>query len=159
MFNKKRSHFKKYSLKKRYQAEPKKRFFRKKKWRFLKKKQFRGKTSKVCFVCRKPGHFARNYPRKETAAKLLEQAQIHAEDTPFSNVESLYLLNEEYSPQALVVMGYSTTEEDLDSESVASDPEIQAIYTSQPTLVSLESPIPIAQVHILLDLYSRLMMP
>ena len=42
---------------------------------------------------------------------------------------------------------------------MASDPEIQAIYTSQPTLVSLESPIPIAQVHILLDLYSRLMMP
>ena len=32
---------------------------------------------------------------------------------------------------------------------------IQAIYTSQPALVSLASSIPIAQVHILLDLYSR----
>ena len=49
---------------------------------------------------------------------------------PFSDVESLYSLDDEYSPQALVVMGYSTTEEDLDSESVASDLEIQAIYTS-----------------------------
>ena len=52
-------------------------------------------------------------------------------------------------------MGYSTTEEVSDSELVALDPEIQAIYTSQPTLVSLASPIPIAQVHILLDSYSR----
>ena len=119
-----------------------------------KKKQSRGKTSKVCFVCRKPRHFAKNCPKREKAAKLLEQAQIHAEDTPFSNVESLYSLDE-YSPQALVVMGYSTIEEDSDSESVASDLEIQAIYTSQPTLVSLASPIPIAQVHILLDSYSR----
>ena len=65
------------------------------------------------------------------------------------------MLDDEYSPQALVVMGYSTIEEDSDFESRASDLEIQAIYTSQPTLVSLASPIPIAQVHILLDSYSR----
>ena len=52
-------------------------------------------------------------------------------------------------------MGYSTIEEDSDLESVASDPEIQTIYTSQPALVSLANPIPIAQVHILLDSYSR----
>ena len=52
-------------------------------------------------------------------------------------------------------MGYSTIEEDSDSKSVASDPEIQDICTSQPTLVSLASPIPIAQVHILLDSYSK----
>ena len=49
---------------------------------------------------------------------------------PFFDVESLYSLDDEYSPQALVVIGYSTTEEDSDSESMASDPEIQAIYTS-----------------------------
>lgn len=52
-------------------------------------------------------------------------------------------------------MGYSTTEEDSDSKLVASNLEIQAIYTSQPALVSLASPISIAQVHILLDSYSR----
>ena len=46
---------------------------------------------------------------------------------PFSDVESLYSLDDEYSPQALVVMGYSTTEEDSDFESMASDPELQAI--------------------------------
>ena len=99
--------------------------------------------------------FAKNCPKREKPAKLLEQTHIHAEDTPFSDVESPYLLDDEYSPQALVVMGYSTLEEDSDSKSMASDLEIQAIYNSQPTLVSLASPIPIAQVHILLDSYSR----
>ena len=141
---KKRSHFKKYSIKKKYHAEPKKRFFKKKKWRFLKKKQFTGKTSKVYFICREPGHFAKNCPKREKVVKLLEQAQIHAKDTPFSDVESLYSLDDEYSPQALMVMGCYTTKENSDSESVASDPEIQAIYTSQPTLVSLASPIHVA---------------
>ena len=52
-------------------------------------------------------------------------------------------------------MGCSTIEEDSYSESAASDPKIQAIYTSQPTLVSLASLIPIAQAHILLDIYSK----
>ena len=52
-------------------------------------------------------------------------------------------------------MGYSTIEEDSDSESMASNLEIQSIYTFQPTLVSLASPIPIAQVHILLNSYSK----
>ena len=142
-------------MKNKYHAKPKKRFFRKKKWRFLKKKQFKRKISKVCFICRKPRHFAKNCPKRDKAAKLLEHAQIHVEDTPLSNVESLCLLDDEYSPQALVVMGYSTTKEDPDSESVTLNPEIQAIYTSQPTLISLVSPIPIAQVHVLLDSYSR----
>ena len=46
--------------------------FRKKKWKFLRRKQFKGKTSKACFVCRRPGHFAKNCLKKEKAAKLLE---------------------------------------------------------------------------------------
>ena len=53
--------------------EKRKKPFRKKKWKFLRRKQFKGKTSKVCFVCRRPGHFAKNCPKKEKAAKLLEQ--------------------------------------------------------------------------------------
>ena len=83
----------------------------------LRKKQFKGKSSKVCFVCRRLGHFAKNCPKKEKAAKLLEQAQIHADETPFSNVESLFSLDDDYSPQALAVMAYSTSEEDLDPNS------------------------------------------
>ena len=75
----------------------------------------------------------KNCPKREKAAKLLKQAQIHAEDTPFFDVESFYSLDDKYSPQALVVMGYSITKENSDSELVALDPEIQAIYTSQPT--------------------------
>ena len=54
--------------------EKRKKLPRRKKWKFLRRKQFKGKTSKVCFVYRRPGHFAKNCPKKEKAAKLLEQA-------------------------------------------------------------------------------------
>ena len=51
-------------------------------------------------------------------------------------------------------MAYSTSEDgsDIDNDS---DPEIQKIYTSQLIIVPLTNPTPIAQVHILLDTYSR----
>ena len=105
---------------------------------------------------RRPGHFSKNCPKREKATKLLEQAQIHADDTPFSNVESLFSLDDDYSPQVLVVMAYSTSEEDSNSSSYdASDPEIQTICTSQPIIAPLTSPTPIVQVHILLETYSR----
>ena len=53
-------------------------------------------------------------------------------------------------------MAYSTSEEDSDSDSYdASDPKIQTIYTSQPIIAPLTSPTLIAQVHILLETYSR----
>ena len=100
--------------------------------------------------------FCKNISKKEKATKLLEQAQIHAEDTPFSDVESLFSLDDDYSLQALVVMVYSTSEEDSNSDSYdASNLEIQTIYTSQPIIASLTSPTPIVQVHILLKTYSR----
>ena len=50
-------------------------------------------------------------------SKLLEQAQIHAEDIPFSDIESLFSLNDEYSPQTLAVVAYSTSEEDSEPDS------------------------------------------
>ena len=50
-------------------------------------------------------------------AKLLEQAQIHAEDIHFSDIESLFSLDDEYSPQALAVVAYSTSEGDSDPDS------------------------------------------
>ena len=50
---------------------------------------------------------------------------------------------------------YSTFEEDLDPNNDDSNPEIQIIYTSQPIIAPLTNLTPIAQVHILLDTYSR----
>ena len=121
---------------------------RKKKWKFLRRKQFKGKTSKIYFVCRRPGHLAKNCAKREKATKLLEQAQIHANDTPFSNVVSLFSLDDEYSPQALIVMAYSTSEEDSNSDSYgASNPEIQTIYTSQPIIAPLSLPLPISYIY------------
>lgn len=71
--------------------------------------------------------------KRKKATKLLEQAQIHVDNTPFSDVESLFSLDDDYSPQALVVMAYSTSEEDSNSDSYDdSDPEIQTIYTPSP---------------------------
>jgi len=53
-------------------------------------------------------------------------------------------------------MVYSILEEDSDSDSDdVSDPEIQTIYTSQTVIAPLTNPTPIAQVHILLETYSR----
>ena len=99
----------------------------------------------------------KNCPKKEKATKLLEQAQIHADDTPFLDVESLFSLDDDYSPQALAVMAYSTSDEDSNQDNEKDlDPKIQTIYTSQPIIVPLTSPTPISQVHILLDIYSRL---
>ena len=46
-------------------------------------------------------------------------------------MESLFSLDGDYSPQALAVMAYSTSEEDSDLDSEYDlDPEIQTIYTS-----------------------------
>ena len=53
-------------------------------------------------------------------------------------------------------MAYSTSEGDSDPNSeYDSDPEIQTIYTSQPIIAPLTNPTLIAQVHLLLDTYSR----
>ena len=136
--------------------EKRKTLSEKKKRKFLRRKQFKGKTSKACFVCRRPGHFAKNCLKREKAAKFLEQAQIHADDIPFSDIKSLFSLYDEYSPQALAVVAYSTSEEDSKPNSeYDSDPEIQTIYTSQPIIAPLTNPTSIAQVHLLLDTYSR----
>ena len=51
-------------------------------------------------------------------------------------------------------MAYSTLEDGLDIDN-DSDPKIQTIYTSQLIIAPLTNPTPIAQVHILLDTYSK----
>ena len=53
-------------------------------------------------------------------------------------------------------MAYSTSEEGSDSLDLdALNLDIQTIYTSQPIIAPLTGPTPIAQVHILLETYSR----
>ena len=53
-------------------------------------------------------------------------------------------------------MAYSTSKKDSKPDSEYDlNPEIQTIYTSQPIIAPLTNPTPIAQVHLLLDTYSR----
>ena len=51
-------------------------------------------------------------------------------------------------------MAYSTSEDGSDSNN-DSNPEIQTSFTSQPIIAHLTNPAPVAQVHILLNTYSR----
>ena len=53
-------------------------------------------------------------------------------------------------------MAYSTSKEDSEPDcEYDSEQEIQAIFTSQPIIAPLTNLTPIAQVHLLLDTYSR----
>ena len=65
-------------------------------------------------------------------------------------------MDDEYFPQVLAVVAYSTSKGDSKPDSEYDlDPEIQTIYTSQPIIAPLTNPTPIAQVHLLLDTYFR----
>ena len=64
---------------------------------------------------------------------LLQSPALGSEqvDTPFSDVESFFSLDDDYSPQALAIKAYSTSEEDSNPDNDDdSDAEIQIIYTS-----------------------------
>ena len=51
-----------------------------KKVKFFERKSYRGKDSKRCFICKKKGHFLKNYPnKKEKASKLIYSLDL-AED-------------------------------------------------------------------------------
>ena len=71
---------------------------------FLEESNIKERLEKSVLCVEDPAILQKNCPKKEKVAKLLEQAQIHADDTPFLNVESLFSLDNDYSPQALVVM-------------------------------------------------------
>ena len=123
---------------------------------FLEEINLKERLQKYVLNVENQANLQKNCPKKEIAAKPLEQAQIHANDTPFSDVESLLSLDDDYFPQALVVMAYSTSVDDSNPNNEDdSDPEIQTIYKSQPIIAPITNPTPIAQVHILFNTYSK----
>ncbi|KAL6002586.1 hypothetical protein ACLOJK_022805, partial [Asimina triloba] len=114
---------------------------KKKKFRFFKKKPKKGKTSTLCFLCKKPGHYAKDCPLKIKRKKVFKQASmILAEE--FSDLESV--LTEEEVPTVDTVLFFSDSSDDEFTES-------ENIYTIQgpgPSIVPSQEPWPIESLTI-----------
>ena len=73
---KKRKKFKRFkSFSKSYKQFSRRPF--RKKWRYFKRKgkPFRGKKGNKCFICGKPGHFAKNCPQNQKGVNLISEIQ------------------------------------------------------------------------------------
>lgn len=137
----KNSHFKKHPMRSSQPSIQK--------WQFLRKKKFKGKNTDTCYICKKKGHFVKNYPRKERSIHLLQQAR-QLNDSEFSNVESHFSLEDSYSPDSLLVVPvYSSEEEDYPPQNQAEllapshlvQPSPTVQISSKPT--HFDRPIPI----------------
>ncbi|KAL5975382.1 hypothetical protein ACLOJK_019704 [Asimina triloba] len=95
---------------------------KKKKFRFFKKKPQRGKTSTLCFLFKKSGHYAKDCPNRVKKKKVFKQASILLAQEAFSDLESV--LTEEEAPTVDTLLFFSDTSEDESSES-------EAMYTIQ----------------------------
>lgn len=137
----------KTSKKAHYQKIPSSEANPSKRWKFLKKKKFLGKTTDHYFICKKKGHFARHCPKKARAAHLLQQAQDFA-DPNFSNLESQFSLEDEYSPDSLLVVPCYSFEDE--------EPEQPLQYnTEMVTPTHLVQPTPTARISICSEPFAR----
>lgn len=130
---KKKTHFKKYFSKSSNKAPPK--------WQFLKKKRFKGKTTDLCYICKRKGHFAKDCPQKNRSIHLLQQAQ-QLTDTELSDVESHFSLEDSYSPDSLLAIPVYSSEEEAEEHPLQHQAEL-IIASSH-----LVQPSPTAQIFI-----------
>ncbi|KAK9287735.1 hypothetical protein L1049_016175 [Liquidambar formosana] len=116
---------------------------KKQKWRFLRKRHFQGKTSNKCFICYKP----------DKVVRLLEQTSLYAEEFSLSDLESLYSLDEDYSLEAFIALGYTPSASD--NEEYDDTLNIQTLLPTEPLEILPSHPTPIAQVQIVPEPYTR----
>ena len=167
--SKKKKHFKQSDYPTSSKSSKSKHFHKKKKWKFVKKRKFRGKRSDKCFLYLKPGHFAKNCPKTSKKDKLLIHLMQLAPGITDSDLESVFALEDEQTPETILSIAYSDSKEEEECPSLDdSDDESQPLdvleifqLDDQPNNPLLEfslapdMPSPTAKVQIYLNHYDK----
>ncbi|KAM7510453.1 hypothetical protein LguiB_009328 [Lonicera macranthoides] len=114
-------HKKAYKKKKKYKSTSRKqdsfvkpykkqKKFKKKKFKFVQKRTFRGKKSDKCFLCKKPGHFAKNCPDANKRTQFMKLLHQLAPDIAESDVESVLSAQDEAQPGCLMQLAITDSE-------------------------------------------------
>nr|GEX86355.1 viral movement protein [Tanacetum cinerariifolium] len=130
-----------------------------KKWKFIRKKKQRGRTSDMCFICQKRGHFARNCPDKKSSQALI-QALNQVEPVDVFDLESLYSLNDAPSDSILCTIAYSDLSSDDDSDTYTLQNDFDfGVHMINPIPhvlpIQEDPPLPLAKIHLFTDTYAK----
>ncbi|XP_043687616.1 uncharacterized protein LOC122638833 [Telopea speciosissima] len=88
-----------------------------KKYRYFKRKKFHGKTSDTCYSYGKKGHFAKNCFDKKKKTNLMHMlAKFYTNDDMDADIESLYSIDEEFSPDLLFPVDVQLSETESGSK-------------------------------------------
>ncbi|KAH9752127.1 hypothetical protein KPL71_014578 [Citrus sinensis] len=120
---------------------------------FLKKssssREFKRRKSSRCFICKKKGHYAKDYPNKrEKYIRLVEHLQATTDYSPDKDELEFYF-SEQDEPNDETVFALQNSSDDSDSD------QFQVIFHQQ--LLSLDTtvPIPSIKLHILPSKFQR----
>ncbi|KAH9792432.1 hypothetical protein KPL71_004116 [Citrus sinensis] len=150
---KKKRHVRKFKTpdfsSRRHRSRKPYKFFRKKS---SSSKEFKRKHSSRCFICKKKGHYAKDFPNKrETSIRLVEYLQATTDYSPDKDELEFYF-SEQDEPNDETVFALQNSSNDSDSD------QSQVIFHQQ--LLSLDTtvPIPSIKLHILPSKFQRLVL-
>ncbi|PKI46081.1 hypothetical protein CRG98_033536 [Punica granatum] len=148
---KKKKHYKKWKMSK---ARSKK--YSEKKWKCLRKKRMFGKKykSSQCYICNRPGHFAKNCPRApKQGVRLVQQLENAIEiSLEKDDVESLFSLDEEARPSSLAALKVLT---DSDSSFSRSNSDTCYMAAKDTEGINLVNSVPHIPVSVYISKYAK----